>query len=85
MTANRDQNLRRGVSDLSPGAALDARITHLRLENDVLRAMLNNGYLLVNDPTNAFLSRALWSRNVREALGEIEGCMGRVKHPKDPA
>lgn len=66
--------------ELSPGAALDARISELELENSVLRTMLNNGYLLVNDPANAFLSRPLWSSNVREALGEIQGCMGRVRH-----
>jgi hypothetical protein len=62
------------------GAALDAEIADLTRENQVLRALLNNGYLLVNDPANAFLSRELWSANVCDALGEIQGCMRRVHH-----
>lgn len=44
-------------------------------ENDRLRDLLNNGYLVVNEPSNAFLSAEPWSRRVRKELGEIKGCM----------
>lgn len=49
-------------------------------ENERLRKMLNNGYLVVNDPSNSFLAAEPWSRQVREELGEIKGCMGPVRH-----
>lgn len=51
-------------------------------ENDRLRSMLNNGYLVVNDPANAFLAAEPWSRSVQRELGEIKGCMGPVRARK---
>lgn len=65
---------------LGRGAALDAEITNLNRQVVELQSMLNNAYLLVNDPANAFLAREPWSKRVRAMLGEIKGCMGPVRH-----
>lgn len=40
-----------------------------------LRELLNNAWLVVNDPANAFLVADRWSQAVEAELGGIRGCM----------
>jgi hypothetical protein len=40
-----------------------------------LEQLLNNAWLIVNDPANSFLAAEPWSREVERELGEIQGCM----------
>jgi hypothetical protein len=44
-------------------------------ELERLRELLNNAWLVVNDPANSFLAAEPWSRAVERELGEIKGCM----------
>jgi hypothetical protein len=56
----------------------DAKVARIReLEADVerLRGMLNNGWLVVNDPANSFLAAEPWSTRVESEIGAIQGCM----------
>ena len=63
----------------TPGTELDARITQLDADNQRLRTLLNNGWLVVNDPANSFLSAEPWSTEVERELGHIQGCMRRAR------
>jgi hypothetical protein len=48
-----------------------------------LRQLLNNAWLVVNDPANSFLSAEPWSREVEEELGSIRGGMRTARKVGD--
>jgi hypothetical protein len=56
-----------------------------RATSDHLRDLLNDAWLVINDPANSFRSAEILSRQIEDELGEIKGCMRPARGAKNPA
>lgn len=63
------------------------RSTHGKMEREIahLRGLLNDAWLVINDPANSFRSAEILSRQIEEEMGEIKGCMRPARGANNPA
>lgn len=53
-------------------------------EGGYLRELLNDAWLVINDPANAFRSAEILSADIERELGGIKGCMRPARGAKNP-
>jgi hypothetical protein len=56
-----------------------------RATSEHLRELLNDAWLVINDPANSFRSAEILSAEIERELGEIKGCMRPARGAANPA